>query len=140
MGKFFVASASGWIGAIIIGAVALLPYLLRRTRLSVRLGIALPSHQPYLRRMWPHYWLAYAATGLSFVHAWTVMGRGTMARTSGVGLYIATIALLLLFLQIALGLTLQQRTLPERKSIREWHFWIMGASIVLVGAHIWLNG
>jgi len=43
------------------------------------------------------------------------MGRGRMPRTSTTGLYLATLALLLLFLQVFLGLTLQQRVLPENR-------------------------
>src|SRR5271167_2888410 len=137
MRTFFLAGISGWVGAILIGAVALLPYLLRRSRISTKLGIALPSNQPYLRRMWPHYWLAYAATAFSFMHAWTLMSRRAMPRTNNLGLYLATLALLLLFVQISMGLALQQRSLPERKSVRSWHFWTMTGVIVLVGAHIW---
>ena len=137
--RYFTSAYAGWLAAIFIGAAALLPYMLRRSAISVKLGMALPSNRPYLRRMWPHYWLAYAATGLSFAHAWAAMGRGRMPRTSTTGLYLATLALLLLFLQVFLGLTLQQRVLPERPSVRRWHFWTMAAVVALVGAHMWIN-
>ena len=90
--------------------------------------------------MWPHYWLAYAATALSFAHAWALMSRRAMARANHLGLYLATLALSLLFLQIMLGLALQQRRLPERKAVRNWHFWTMAGVVILVAAHIWLNG
>lgn len=63
-----------------------------------------------------------------------------MARTNSLGLYLATLALMLLFLQIAMGLALQQRSLPERRSVRSWHFWTMAGVVVLVGGHIWMNG
>lgn len=139
MRAFFFASLSGWLGTIFIGAVALLPYLLRRSALGLKPAMALPSNRPYLERMWPHYWLAYAATVLCFLHAWIVMSRGRMTRTSSLGLYLATLALLLLFLQVVLGLTLQQRTLAERRVVRSWHFWTMAGVIVLIGSHIWLN-
>jgi cytochrome b561 len=140
MRAFFIAGVSGWLGTILIAMVALLPYMLRRSPLGVRLGVVLPSNQPYLRRMWPHFWLAYAATALSFVHAWALMSRRAMARDNPSGLYLATLALSLLFLQIMLGLTLQQRRLPGRKAVRNWHFWTMAGVVILVGAHIWLNG
>ena len=139
MRAFFITTVSGWLGAILIGMVALLPYMLRQSPLSVRLGITLPSRQPYLRRMWPHYWLAYAATGLSLAHAWVLMSRSALARANSLGLYLATLALSLLFLQIMLGLALQQRRLPERKAVSKWHFWTMAGVVILVGAHIWLN-
>lgn len=137
---YFASAYAGWLGVIFLGAVAVLPYMLRRSVISTRWVILLPSAQPYLRRMWPHYWLAYAATGLSFAHALAVMSPGRILRTSTLGLYLATFALLLLFLQVFMGLTLQQRVLPERKSIRRWHFWTMAGGVALVGAHVWLNG
>jgi hypothetical protein len=137
---YFASAYAGWLGAIFIGAVAVLPYLLGRSFVSVRLGIALPSDQPYLRRMWLHYWLAYAATALSFAHAWAAMSTGRMPRTSGVGMYLATLAMLLLLLQVFIGLTLQQKVLPARTSLRRVHFWTMAAVVVLVGAHLWMNG
>jgi hypothetical protein len=137
---YFPGAFAGWLGVIFLGAVALLPYLLRRSLISVKLGISLPSDQPYLRRMWPHYWLAYAATALSFAHAWGAMSRGRMIRTSSAGLYLATLALVLLFLQVFQGLTLQQKVLPERSSIRSWHFWTMAGVMALMAAHVWLNG
>jgi hypothetical protein len=137
---YFATGVAGWLAVIFLGAVAVLPYMLRRSVISVRLGISLPSDQPYLQRMWPHYWLAYAVTALSFLHAWVLMSRGRMIRTSAIGLYLATIALLLLFLQVLMGLALQQKVLAERRSIRTWHFWTMAGVVALVAAHVWLNG
>jgi hypothetical protein len=140
MRTYFYGAASGWLGAILTGGVALLPYVLRRSPLTKRLEMGFPSKALYLRRMWPHYWLAYAATALSFEHAWIMMGRrGIGLRTSSAGLYLATLAMVLLFVQIALGLVLQQRNLPERRSTKNWHFWTMACIVALVGAHVWLN-
>ena len=140
MWSYFLAGTGGWLAVILLGTVAVLPYLLRRTRLSVGLGMAPVSNGSYLRRMWPHYWLAYAATGLSVVHAWALMSKGRALRTGAAGLYMATAALLLLLLQIVMGLSLQQKDLTGRRSVRQWHFWTMAGVLALVGAHIWLNG
>jgi hypothetical protein len=140
MRAYLFAGTSGWVGTILMGTVALLPYLLRRSILTGRRGIVLPSGPAYLQRMWPHYWLAYGTTALSFGHAWTLMSRGGVPRTSSLGLYLATLALLLLLVQMVMGLALQQRNLPERRSLRRWHYRTMAAVIVLVGSHIWLNG
>jgi len=140
MQTYLVVGLSGWFASIAIAMVALLPYLLRRSALSVRLGVAIARDQPYLRRMWPHYWLAYAATGLSFLHAWVLMSRGRMPRTSSLGLYLATLALVLLFVQIVVGLSLQQPAVAGRSALRQWHFWTMAEVVALVGAHIVLNG
>lgn len=108
--------------------------------LTAAIGVGRRSKAPCLRRMWPHYWLAYAATALSFEYAWIVMGRrGIVLRISSAGLFLATLAMVLLFVQIALGLVLQQRNLPERGSTKNWHFWTMACIVALVGAHVWLN-
>ena len=138
--RYFGGAFEGWLGVIFLGAVALLPYMLRRSVISAGLGIRLPSDRPYLQRMWPHYWLAYAATGLSFMHACVVMGCGRMVRANVAGLYLATLGVVLLLLQVFMGLMLQQRVLPERKSIRRWHFWTMAGVVALVGVNVWLNG
>ncbi len=140
MRAFSFAGISGWAATILIGVVALLPYLLRRSSLSVRLGFA-PSSQTALFAAHVAALLAgVRAAALSFVHAWMLMSGRVMARTNSLGLYLATLALMLLFLQIAMGLALQQRSLPERRSVRSWHFWTMAGVVVLVGGHIWMNG
>ena len=132
MRAFLLGGMSGWLSVFLLVAVAMLPYVLRPTKLGRRFMPASAPREPYLRRMQPHYWLAYAATALSFVHAWMVMSRGRMPRTSMTGLYIATAALLWLVVQAATGLTLQQRALAGRKGIRRWHFWSMAGILTLV--------
>jgi len=62
-----------------------------------------------------------------------------MKRTDIRGLWFATVALLLLFIQIFVGLTLRAPQLPARRSLRSLHFWGMAAIVALVGAHIWRN-
>lgn len=52
----------------------------------------------------------------------------------------ATAALLLLLLQIVLGLALRDKALPERRTIRGWHYWVMIGVVLLVAGHLWLNG
>ena len=85
---YFLTAVSGWLGTIGIAFGTLLPYLLRRTALSRRLGIELVNRQPYLGRMWPHYWVGYSIAGVSALHAWLPMSSGHV-RTSGAGLWIA---------------------------------------------------
>jgi len=90
--------------------------------------------------MWPHFWLAYTATALALVHKWIFMTRAPMQRMNSAGLSLASLALLWLFLQMAIGLLLRQRDLRERRPMRQWHFWSMVGILVLVGVHVWLNG
>jgi hypothetical protein len=139
MNASFYTSASGRIACLLTAVGILLPYLLRPTRVSQALGFA-PRHDlPYLRRMWPHYWTGYLSLGLSFYHAWVSMAFGRIPRTSLAGLWLATFALFLLFVQLLLGLVLQKaRGAPA--IARRLHFWSMVEIFVLVLAHIALNG
>ena len=137
---YFFTSASGWIATILIGAEILLPYLLRRSPLSERLGIAEGFATPYLRRMWPHYWTGYALLALTLAHAWVSMRAGYARRTDAAGLWIATFALCALLLQAVLGVALQDAKLQTRAATRRWHFWLMVMIAAGVAAHVWRNG
>ena len=140
MTSYFFTSATGRIALLLLALDILLPYLLRRTRLSQVFGLAAGHSAPYLHRMWPHYWCGYALVFFSLVHTWISMQSVSMKRTNMAGLWLATVAIILLLLQVALGLFLQDRTLPTRKLFRSWHYWIMLALVFLIGAHAWLNG
>lgn len=137
--NFFYSSASGWIATILIGVEILLPYLLRRSPLSQLLSIFAGHAQPYLQRMWPHYWVGYLLLSLSLAHGWTAMSAGQMRRTNATGLWIATLALCILLSQALLGLLLQDKRLEARTRVRRWHFWMMLALGFTVTIHIWLN-
>lgn len=138
MSSFFYASATGRIALILVGLEILLPYLLRRTRLSGSLGIAQGYTKPYLQRMWPHYWTGYLLLILSLAHAWIPMAAGRMPTTNLTGLWLATLALALLFFQLFLGLTLKIAG-ETRRFLRVAHFWTMLLVSVLVLAHLFLN-
>jgi len=138
MNSFFYISATGWIASILIGVGTLLSYLLRRTRLSERLGIAPDKEKPYLQRMWPHYWAGYLLAALALAHAWIPMSAGRMPSTSMTGLWLATVALGLVFLQILFGLSLQQAR-ETRRILRVAHFWTMLLISALVLLHLGLN-
>ena len=102
-------------------------------------GIELARSKPYLGRMWPHYWVGYSVAGLSTAHAWIPMSGGHI-RTNMSGLWMATVALGLLWLQVFLGLMLRQPVSPtDRKMLRLWHFWGMFAIVALVALHVGIN-
>jgi hypothetical protein len=140
MNSFFYTSVSGWIAVILVCIEIALPYLLRRNWLSVWLGVAQSFGSPYLRRMSIHYWLGYLVTGLSFVHAWVPMQAGHMRGANMAGLWLATAALFLLGLQVALGLALRDSDLQARRVVRDWHYWVMVGVVLLLTGHVWLNG
>ncbi len=114
-----------------------LPYALRRNRLSRGLGFAQEHATPYLRRLWPHYWVGYAILALTTLHAGSIMGA--MGRANANGILAATLAFFLLVFEIALGLMLKQDGLPSRRPLRLLHFWIMTAFAVSLGLHLWWN-
>jgi len=139
MNAFFFTSASGWFATILICIAIVIPYAMRRNWLNTVIGAQATSTSPFLTRLRAHYWIGYVVAGLSFAHAWVPMRSGYMKRTDIQGLWFATIALLLLFIQIFVGLTLRKPLVPGRRSIRRLHFWGMAAIVALVGAHIWRN-
>lgn len=140
MRSYFFTSASGWIATILIATEILLPYLLRRSRLSELLGIAAGFTKPYLHRMRPHYWAGYTLLVLSMAHAWMPMQAGYAKRVNAIGLWIATLALCALLLQALLGLVLQDAKLQFRVLTRRSHFWLMVVIAAAVVLHVWLNG
>ena len=107
-----------------------MPYLLRRTR---------GAKTPYLRRMWPHFWLGYMAFLVSFVHAWFTMRSGNMRGINAAGVWIATGALLIMLWQIAVGLMLRNPAQSKRRALRRTHFWTMTLVAGLIVVHIALN-
>ena len=139
MNSFFFISASGWFASILICVAIAIPYAMRRDWLRSPMSAQPKSTSPFLTRLRAHYWIGYAVAGLSLAHAWVPMRSGYMKRTDVTGLWFATVALLLLFLQALVGLTLRAPQLPARRSLRSLHFWGMAAIVVLVGAHILRN-
>ena len=140
MNAFFFTSVSGWFASILICVAIVIPYVMRRNWFSGALGLQANSASPFLIRLRAHYWIGYVLAGLSFAHAWVPMRTGYMKRSDIEGLWFATFALLLIFLQVFVGLTLRAPQVPARRSLRSLHFWGMAAIVALVGAHIWRNG
>lgn len=135
---FFCTSVLGWLACILVGVESLLPYLLRRTAFSQKLGTS-DCTRPYLARMWAHYWIGYLLFPLASVHAWIPMAAGNARGANILGLWLATASLLLLFLQLLLGLALRSAKPIARRKIRPIHYWMMTAIAVTVVAHISLN-
>ena len=129
--KVLIAGASGWVIALLSGTNVLLPYLFRRVR---------NPETPYRKRMRLHYWIGYAIVLLSTIHGYVAMQslRGTHPNTTG--LWLATFAFLLLFVQLTTGLQLSSKSLTNRRDVRKFHFWVMLAIVILSAAHIFLNG
>jgi hypothetical protein len=133
---YFVGMLAGRVATALCVLVIALPYVLRRNRLSRGLGLAQDA-APYLRRLWPHFWVGYAIFALSVLHAGSV-GRA-MGRANGTGIWAATVAFFLLLFEIVLGLSLKDEALAGRRQLRRIHFWTMAAFAVTLAIHLWLN-
>ncbi len=114
---------------MLFAATLTLPYLLRRTSSS-------PS---YRQPLWPHYWLGYLLPIVAFVHSWLPMSKGDIRAFNIEGLWVGTIALLLMLWQIALGLTLRGSRPSRLTALRRTHFWTMAILAALIVAHVALN-
>lgn len=129
MSEYLWGALSGWAAVLIFASGLAMPYLLRR----------MAGETPYLRRMWPHYWLGYLAFFVSFAHSWFAMSSGNLRGMNMPGVWLATLALLVMLWQIAVGLLLRNPTQSNRRVLRRTHFWTMASVAGLIVAHIALN-
>lgn len=126
-----ITSVTGWILLALLLATAVYPFLFRS-------GLLGPV-QPFFKRMRLHYWAGYSIAIIVLVHLWIPMSAGLAGKVNATGLDLATIALILIFVQVSLGRLLKQPKLAARRIIRRWHFWIMTGIVIFVLAHIALN-
>ena len=132
MVAYLVGSLAGRLATVLCVVVIALPYVLRRRRVKSFRPV------PYLRRLWPHFWVAYAIAALSVLHVGMVMGA--MGRANVAGIWAATVALLLMVLEIVVGLSLREERTAARRPMRRFHFWVMVAFVASLGVHLLLNG
>src|SRR5260370_41523964 len=67
------------------------------------------------------------------------MSAGLAGRVNAAGLYLATVALFLIFVQVSLGRRLSWPKLSMRGVVRRWHFWVVVGIVAFVLGHIALN-
>jgi len=130
MNGYLQSALSGWVALLALVSGLAMPYLLWASRATTK---------PYLQRMWPHYWLGYLALLVSFTHGWFSMRGGNMRGVNGAGVWMATLAVGLLFWQAAVGLMLRNPKQSGRRALRRTHFWTMASVAGLVVAHVVLN-
>src|ERR1700739_3328581 len=140
--RFLLVSATGWIAVLGTGIGASLPYLLRNTTPrdaspSPTSGSAPAPLPNYRARLWPHYWIGYTLVALVLTH--DSFTGPAMARSDAFGIWAATLALFLLFLQVGLGLILKSGSSNQRR-LRRWHFWSMIVFAALLITHLVRNG
>jgi uncharacterized membrane protein len=121
-------ASTGWIAVGLLVGVAALPFVLRWAR------IVWPERNGAMR--W-HYVFGFGIAVLSFVHAWAPMSTGRLHGINMTGLWLATAAFLLLFVQLMLGLKLREAR--SQISLRRSHFFVVIAAAGLIVAHVALN-
>lgn len=129
--SYYVTSATGWLMIVLLIVIIAYPFLLRS-------GLLGPV-QPFLQRMRFHYWLGYSTAALVIIHAWIPMSSRLAGAVNPLGLDLATVALMLVFVQVMLGRSLSWPRLSARRLVRRWHFWVMIGIVSFVLAHIALN-
>jgi hypothetical protein len=127
--------SSGWVLVVLLATTITLPYLLRGA-VPASKGRPAPD---FLQRLRPHFWLGYAILGLVFAHAWVAMSAGGAGRADLAGLFLATGALVLVVVQVAVGLNLRDLHRPGRRKLRRAHFWVMVGIATLAIGHIALD-
>jgi len=128
----------GWISTALLAAVIAIPYLNGVLIRGRRPAGNSPVPSPLLP-LWPHYWLALLLASLSLWHAWPALRAGHIMPSLTNGLWLATIALVLLLIQLLVGAVLRYRGPGPSALVRRIHFVLMAAIALLVVAHIWLN-
>jgi uncharacterized membrane protein len=110
--------------------------------LAVRRGRTLPLRIARYRlrpRMGLHERLGFGIAALAVAHALIATGSGVALRAGAAGIYLATGALALVFVQVFLGLLLREPSLRRRPTVRRRHVWGMIGLVMLALGHIVLN-
>ena len=148
MSRLPAIAASGWLLVALLASTIALPYRLRRRRPSLMhrppaLAEPPPARPAGRRRLRLHYWLGYAIAALAMVHGMASMTRSIAGRAHPAGLKLASLALLVAFGQVGIGLWLRGKS-GGRAAVRRIHFWVMAALVALVALHValdsWLLG
>lgn len=130
MREYLQSAFSGWAGVLLFGSGLAMPYLFRRVP---------GAKAPYLRRMWPHYWLGYLTFFVSLAHGWFAMRTGNMRGVNLSGIWIAMVALFVILWQIGVGLLLRDPAQSKRHTLRRVHFWTMALVAGFIVLHVALN-
>jgi cytochrome b561 len=152
--RLLAIAASGWLLVALLSVTIALPYRLRRRRPRpwrspappaplMPAVLPAPPRRAQQGRLRFHYWLGYAIAALALVHGMASMTRGIAGRAHPAGLKLASVALLVAFWQVGLGLWLRGKS-GRRAAGRRLHFWVMAALVALVVLHValdsWLLG
>lgn len=113
------------------------------TRFSGWLLVAALAGSIWLARHRPravlHYLLGWGLATLTGFHLWYPMRGGLIGRTPTSGLWLATLAWVLLLVQLALGHRLLAGAGRAARGTVRFHRWTMVAIVGLTAVHVLLN-
>jgi hypothetical protein len=138
MAVYFIATIAGFFAALLLLVEAVLPYIVRRIALAAAARGNLGHSRGLRQQLTLHYWLGYAVLALVFAHTSFLMGPA-MSRSNTVGLWAATLAFLLLIVQVLLGITLRDGFSRNARTIKTAHFTCMITLCGLIAVHLLLN-
>src|SRR5271167_5034719 len=104
---FIKSALLGWVATLLLAVGASIPYLVR--------GATIPDTSDN-KRLWPHFWIGFLIPAVALAHAWLPMAAGHMRGYNLSGLWIATLALVIMIGQAALGLALRGSQGAERRT------------------------
>jgi hypothetical protein len=122
----WLSAVSGWVLLALLAVTIALPRLLRR-----RSGA-------FLRRMRPHFWAGFAVPVITLAHLAPSMTAPWIRTVNAAGLDLASLALVLILVQVVIGARLRQAR-TGRTGLRRAHLLTMVGITVLAGAHVALN-
>jgi len=131
-----LTSSTGLGALFLMGVIISIPYATRWAR--KRFG---PRAVDYLTAIGMHQWCGYTLLALAVIHMYASMGGGMAMRVNALGLNAATLGLLLLLAQVALGMTRPPN--EDTGALLIWrrvHFVVMLGIVAVVIIHVWLNG
>ncbi|MBL8630287.1 MAG: hypothetical protein JNM81_11690 [Rhodospirillaceae bacterium] len=134
MSAFILTSTSGWAATLMIVAAVGLTYLLRKLRAADTQN----ARGTYMARMQAHVWVGVAVLAATLIHFGASMRPELMRGANGLGLTLATVAVLVLVVQVVVGARLN-RFPDHARPLRKAHFAAMLVLVALIAVHVLLN-
>jgi hypothetical protein len=132
---------TGWALVVMLGGIIALPFLMRGPLLTALPAGARLARMPLRQRLTSHYTGAYVFLGGTMVHLLVPMMANALGpRHSAIGLWLATLALLAAGVQVTIGRRLRDEHGEQRHRVRRSHLAGMSAVVLLIAAHIVING
>lgn len=134
MSAFILTSTSGWAATLMIVATVALTYLLRLQRARTVEN----AQGWYIGRMQAHVWIGLAVLVATVIHVAASMRPELMRGANGLGLTLATVAVIVLVVQGFVGVRLN-RFADNARALRKIHFAVMLGLVALIAVHVVLN-